>query len=106
MNAFGSAMSIAPRVDDGQTTRARHRPRCLNFLAFQRLSVFAWHDSDEFPQCNLSLREHAPGPTTSRQPRVPLHQMPHQITLPKIEQRDEVDHPGIALLRELIELVE
>src|SRR5204862_546488 len=108
MNAFGSAMAIAPGVDDGQTvTRARNRTRSLGFrLPLQRLPVLTRNDGDEFAQRIFALRQHSLGARTTSQSRVGFNQVAHQISLSEIEQWDEIDHPGVALLRQLIELVE
>src|SRR5205085_9588840 len=80
MNAFGSTMAVAPRIDDGQTVAATgQRALRLGFglLPLERFPILAGNYRDQFVPGFIPLRQRALGARAARVFRVLLDEAAH-----------------------------
>src|ERR1700693_6361991 len=96
------------RLSDHESApRRRDRIRSVGFrLALERFPVLGWHDGHEealrpIPSPQLTFRASA-----ARVTRVLLHQSTQQRELTRVRHVRKLHHPLVALLLQLLELVE
>src|SRR5216110_1122366 len=95
MNAFGSTMAVAPRIDDSQTVTATgQRALRLRFglLPLERLAILAGNYRDQFVPRFVPLRQRPLGARAARVFRVLLDEAAHSVLLAEIHKRDQIDH--------------